>query len=829
MANSSEAQSNGHSHGPTTKTYAVDIRYFLLTLLSSMSLFFTLGVVTAPSGPVSTSSSNYVTPISDAPTGTRTGNTNDAPPSNLNHQLNAELNTRHVNFKQPSYEDLGQGNGAIRYNSSTSEPLASAGVDINGNVNVNVDQATGTDANSAINRNHLPAGQHLLVDIKNVEADFLNSEERLSTAMVESVKAAGLTMLSYHCHSLIPSGVSCVGVLLESHISFHTWPAEGVITLDLFTCGENPLLPVVKDLERLFGIPRISKKTQELEEIETSWSHELRGFRNGEPYGVATKANYLDSKSDLASVVITALDLKVKKQVISTSSEYHRIDIWDILNPDETPSYEDAMKANLTENDSRWLTSDVTSPERLFFINGALQSMKDSEKEYHETLVHPAMLANPNPVNIAIIGGGEGASIREVIKHESVQSITMIELDKLIVDIAREHLPYMNDCSNIVDATSDNCFDDERVTIYYEDAKDWFIQRFGDAVEAATEKFDVIILDALNPRDNQNLYSNEEFLNALMNSLSDDGIFATHVGAAHTIHDPRADMSIHAPREKFFQLLEQNEQTGAMILYEEAHCGETVPCAFLAVCKNVECRDRWYAEPMVVDYEISVRIKERKDKLPNLVHFDGSTQHSFQIPPRAWEEVYCRREPTPFECSYRGLDVTKELYEMDIENEANSSFEIKISEEDGQQVTAIYATDDIPEGSYIMPSDLAASFTIAEYTFNSLKSNVEIDDTGDVSVIKEFLEYIEDHGHKTMAEGRNIKYVEVGASFMMRKSSSMEEVNVGRWIPAHPSGKIPVYSPVYDRHMVSFDVFLVATKDIKKGEEIVKPENLWSL
>ena len=69
---------------------------------------------------------------------------------------------------------------------------------------------------------HLPAGQHLLVDLMNVEADFLNSEERLADAMVESVKMGGLTLLSYHCHSLLPAGVSCVGVLLESHISFHT-------------------------------------------------------------------------------------------------------------------------------------------------------------------------------------------------------------------------------------------------------------------------------------------------------------------------------------------------------------------------------------------------------------------------------------------------------------------------------------------------------------------------------------------------------------------------------------------------------------------------------
>lgn len=64
------------------------------------------------------------------------------------------------------------------------------------------------------------------MDIKGIEADFLDSEVRLAKAMVDTVSNAGLTMLSYHCHKLIPKGVSCVGVLLESHISFHTWPGK---------------------------------------------------------------------------------------------------------------------------------------------------------------------------------------------------------------------------------------------------------------------------------------------------------------------------------------------------------------------------------------------------------------------------------------------------------------------------------------------------------------------------------------------------------------------------------------------------------------------------
>ena len=109
-------------------------------------------------------------------------------------------------------------------------------------------------------------------------------------------------MLSYHCHKLFPSGISCVGVLMESHISFHTWPEEGVITLDLFTCGANPLLPVVPVVERLFGIG---------ENIVTKWSHDLRGFRSVEE----RKANYLDEFSDLSIWILSPAEFYSKTQI----------------------------------------------------------------------------------------------------------------------------------------------------------------------------------------------------------------------------------------------------------------------------------------------------------------------------------------------------------------------------------------------------------------------------------------------------------------------------------------------------------------------------------
>ena len=121
---------------------------------------------------------------------------------------------------------------------------------------------------------HLPKGQHLLMDIERVSSSFLNSEERLAKAMLDLVDQCGLTLLSYHCHGLAPSGVSCAGILLESHVSFHTWPSEGVITLDLFTCGDESLLPIVPVAEKLFSIPEPTSPLKP----HMIWAHKARGF-----------------------------------------------------------------------------------------------------------------------------------------------------------------------------------------------------------------------------------------------------------------------------------------------------------------------------------------------------------------------------------------------------------------------------------------------------------------------------------------------------------------------------------------------------------------------
>jgi len=317
--------------------YTIDMRHFIIMLFVSISFFFTLGAWTAWND------------LSSYPL--------------LNNTM--DMNEHHINFQQPSFEDLGHGEGPIRYNQQRQSSSESPSIHKNAESH-----------NDTHKRSQLPVGQHFLVDIKNVQASFLDCEKRLAQAMVDAVQSVGLNLLSYHCHTLVPSGVSCVGVISGSHISFHTWPEEGVITLDLLTSNDDsPIMNVVSELSRLFGIPKEGEDGKN-ETIITEWVHELRGFpyhgNNDYEFRPADKTNYLHSKSDLSTWVLSDSSLYSKEQIVSMTSEFNRIDIWDVVLSDQKPSHWDALKHDLKEGDPRWMTPEIASPRRILFVNGTI-------------------------------------------------------------------------------------------------------------------------------------------------------------------------------------------------------------------------------------------------------------------------------------------------------------------------------------------------------------------------------------------------------------------------------------------------------------------------
>ena len=145
------------------------------------------------------------------------------------------------------------------------------------------------------------------------------------------------------------------------------------------------------------------------------------------------------------------------------------------------------------------LRDEERKPDRMLFLDHVVQSNRLGMAAYHEALVHPALLAHPNPRRVAIVGGGEGATLREVLKHNTVEKAVMIDIDGAMMNASRVALPEWNDCSDFVGSVG-NCFDDPRADVYAADAVGWFLDRYhGREANAIPdeEKFDVIIMDAL--------------------------------------------------------------------------------------------------------------------------------------------------------------------------------------------------------------------------------------------------------------------------------------------------------------------------------------------
>jgi len=380
---------------------------------------------------------------------------------------------------------------------------------------------------------HLPAGQHLLVDIKDVDSQFLNSEERLAKAMIQLTEETKLTLLSYHCHTLVPIGVSCAGVLLESHVAFHTWPLEGVITLDLFTCGGGLLVPSLPSIEKLFGVPQtpgIGETEDDMPTPTMLWSHKLRGFREGFAPGYVRSTNPLDGS--LGRYVLGKLDFDIKRPLLSTKTSVQSVNIYEVMEPKSRDS--NAYHMSLLNGTESYESTYPESfgPDKVLFLDGILQSNLYGDAPYHESIVHPAMITHESPKRVAIIGGGEGATLREVLKYKSVEEVVILEIDQELVEICAEYMPEWSDCGDIEGNDAKSCFDDSRARVIYVDAFKWMLENFGSTVGVdgggGEDKFDVVIMDALDPNTSVEiaggLYNDTTFVDSVFNGLTSEGV-----------------------------------------------------------------------------------------------------------------------------------------------------------------------------------------------------------------------------------------------------------------------------------------------------------------
>ena len=200
------------------------------------------------------------------------------------------------------------------------------------------------------------------------------------------------------------------------------------------------------------------------------------------------------------------MSIRVEKQLFSAQSDFQRIDVFD------SPEF------------GRFLTSD-----------GSVIFSEKDEFTYDEMIVHVPMAVHPCVHRVLVIGGGDGGVARELSHYEEIESIDVVEPDKLFVDVCRTFLPD-NACG----------LDDSRVKIYYEDGL-----RF---LRSKKDAYDLIINDCTDPLGHAAGLFTKEFYGSCFQALHDDGIMVYQHGSPFYDEDEATCRAMHRKAFRSFPI-----------------------------------------------------------------------------------------------------------------------------------------------------------------------------------------------------------------------------------------------------------------------------------
>ena len=306
-------------------------------------------------------------------------------------------------------------------------------------------------------------GLHLIGDLSGCRCDpqVLLDAEGMKEKCLKLVTDAGLTPMDANFRRFEGGGYTGMVLLAESHLALHTWPERQGVTLDVYVCnysGDNSAKArkLFDGLAALFAPNEIARHTVERNE------HLLM-----EPLNEST-----------------GFYIKAGRQLGAWQTKFQKMEIYD------TPYY-----------------------GRLFRLDGFNMTSEREEFVYHENLVHPALTAHAAPKKVLIIGGGDGGSSEETLKHPSVEQVTMCEIDEEVVKVAKEHFF----------AVHRGAFDNPKLRVLFADGMKF--------IRETHEKFDLIALDLNDPMGPAEALYSAEFFQQCRHALAPGGALALHIGA----------------------------------------------------------------------------------------------------------------------------------------------------------------------------------------------------------------------------------------------------------------------------------------------------------
>ncbi|MBI9070855.1 MAG: polyamine aminopropyltransferase [Melioribacteraceae bacterium] len=298
-------------------------------------------------------------------------------------------------------------------------------------------------------------GQHILVEFSGCTPEIMNNVSVIEKEMVEAAQKSGATVINSTFHHFSPYGVSGVVVIQESHLAIHTWPEYGYAAVDLFTCGDGVDTWIAFDhLKKIFNAQNYSALELKRGAVNllTRMEFDLKGMREDAKKhvnpGMYTRNLWFTDKDENQALSLRYTgDMHYDKK-----SEFQRVKVFD------TCEY-----------------------GRTLAIDNMFMCTEKDEFHYHEMISHPALLAHGNIKNVLVIGGGDGGTVREILKHESVEKVTMVEIDELVVEASKLYMPQLS-----------QSFDHPKLDLKIEDGIKF-------VSEAEEDSYDLIVIDGSDP------------------------------------------------------------------------------------------------------------------------------------------------------------------------------------------------------------------------------------------------------------------------------------------------------------------------------------------
>jgi spermidine synthase len=144
---------------------------------------------------------------------------------------------------------------------------------------------------------------------------------------------------------------------------------------------------------------------------------------------------------------------------------------------------------------------------RVLTLDGVIQTTEKDEFVYHEMIAHIPMFTHPKPKKVLVIGGGDGGTVREVLKHKSVEKVVLCEIDRRVCEVSQEFLPSIG-----------GWLQDPRVELVFADGIRYVME--------SENEFDVIIVDAPDPEGPAVGLFEGGFYQSVYRALKSDGVFS---------------------------------------------------------------------------------------------------------------------------------------------------------------------------------------------------------------------------------------------------------------------------------------------------------------